>query len=115
MLVGGLFGGGLFSINAEMGDKRAEKISYTFFVLACIGVALMVRPLIVELHKPYYQYKIEAHYINGDVVNYLIEAKSDPCITSSRGSYTLHCGGEHIQGVCRFRIISKRQINQSTN
>lgn len=107
MIVGGAFVAFLFNLNAEYGDKCAATIRNVFMAIAIAGVMLFIVGIYRFWKMPLYEYKINAHYIDGSTRTLMFESKYDPKIEACRGTYWLEYAGYNELGVVRFEIINK--------
>lgn len=110
MIIGGLFGAALFSVNVYYGSKPAIYIVCSFIAIAIIGIALFIYGENRYKQAPLYEYQIQLHYIDGGLKTLRIETKQSPRIGSHRGTYWFECGNVHEIGVVRFDILSKKII-----
>lgn len=113
MFIGCLFAAFLFNINATYGDKDAANIRDVSIAISCVGVFLILIGVFRLNKMPLYEYKINAHYIDGQTKTITIESKSDPKISARRGTYWLGADGCFELGVVRFEIISKKKIEKN--
>lgn len=107
MIVGGAFGAFLFNINAEFGDKCAATIRNVLIAIAIAGVMMFIVGVYRFGKMPLYEYKINAHYIDGGIKTLIFESKYDPKIEAYKGTYWLEYAGYNELGVVRFEIINK--------
>ena len=112
MIIGGLFGAALFSINVHYGSKPAIYIVCSFIAIAIIGIVLFFYGEYRYKQAPLYEYQIQLHYIDGGTKTLRIETKQYPRINASRGTYWFECGNVCEIGVVRFDILSKNIINK---
>lgn len=106
----GFFGAILFNLNVTFwNDRVAAVIRNTFAILSGVGIGIMIIGCVALSRMHVYEYKINAHYIDGsnEVIRY--EGIYDSEITASRGTYYLKYGRYCKIGVVRFDIISKRK------
>lgn len=111
MIAVGAFGAFLFNINAEWGDKCAATIRNVLIAIAIAGVMMIIIGIYRFNKMPLYEYKINAHYIDGGTKTLIFESKYDPKIKACRGTYWLKYGGYSELGVVRFEIINKIEKN----
>lgn len=115
MFIAFLFAASLFDINATYGDKEAANIRDISIAFTCVGAFLILIGVFQLSKIPLYEYKINAHYIDGQTKTLTIESRSDPKIKAKRGTYWLGADGCFELGVVRFEIISKKKIEKSHN
>lgn len=112
MFIGFLFAASLFSINAAYGDKEAANIRDVSIAFTCVGAFLILIGVFQLSKVPFYEYKINAHYIDGQTKTLTIKSRSEPKIKAKRGTYWLGAEGCFELGVVRFEIISKKKIEK---
>lgn len=112
MIIGGLFGAALFSVNVYYGSKPAIYIVCSFIAIAIIGIALFIYGENRYKQAPLYEYQIQIHYIDGGTKTIQAVSKCYPHIGAYKGTYWFECGNVHELGVVRFDILSKKTINK---
>lgn len=111
LCIGCLFGGGLFGFTAtSCKDKIAAKISGTLFFLSVLFVGLGVFGALRVSKQPVYEFRVNAHFIDGYSRVYTITSKHNPHIESHRGTYWLNTNEGRILGVIRCDVLSKKEV-----
>lgn len=113
LCIGCLFGGGLFGFTATSNkDKIAAKISGALFFLSVLFVGLGVFGALRVSKQPVYEFRVNAHFIDGYSRVYTITSKHNPHIESHRGTYWLNTNEGRILGVIRCDVLSKKEVKE---
>lgn len=111
LCIGFLFGGGLFGFTASScKDKIAAKISGALFFLSLVFICLGVYGQVRLSKEPVYEFRVNAHFIDGFSRVYTITSKDVPHIESHRGTYWLNTNEGRILGVIRCDVLSKKEV-----
>lgn len=112
LCAGCLFGGALFGFNASGGDKIAAKISGALFFLSVLFVGLGVFGGLRVSKQPVYEFRVNAHFIDGFSRVYTVTSKNNPHIESYKGTYWLDTNEGRILGVIRCDVLSKKEVKK---
>lgn len=110
LCIGCLFGGALFGFTASGGDKIAAKISGALFFLSVLFVGLGVFGALRVSKQPVYEFRVNAHFIDGFSRVYTVTSKYNPHIESYKGTYWLDTNEGRILGVIRCDVLSKKEV-----
>ena len=105
MFVGSAFIALLF--NVEYDDENSVTIRNISIAIATAGLIMFIVGVIKLNRMPLYEYRINAHYIDGYTRTLIFESKNDPKIEAYKDTYWLEYAGYIELGVVRFEIINK--------
>ena len=105
MFVGSAFIALLF--NVEYDDENSVTIRNISIAIATAGLIMFIVGVIKLNRMPLYEYRINAHYIDGYTRTLIFESKNDPKIEAYKGTYWLEYAGYNELGVVRVEIINK--------